>query len=310
MNAGEGRDGTGPCHNRCSMDFTHRLTIAAAALLLSSSPVDAQTRAKGPNRPPHGVDGISDEETVDSDGYLVLDIRAEDPDEEPLTYRIEELPPKARVEWDQAQLLRYDGAELMVHHPQIVWDPEGEYSGTYDIRVTATDGQVTITKTIHVTVQEEWETFLMPGVSYTMYQPVGAELGTMHGPAAEFLLAGWIHRNENRGPSHVRLYASIGLLSSTESDVSKAVQPAFGFDLSIERNPRRSFLIPYFGIEGGLIAQDALGAPGYVLPFVGGHLWSSQNLFVNVSGGYVFPMRSVDLARGYSGTLSMNFSLW
>jgi len=131
--------------------------------------------------------------------------------------------------------------------------------------VTATDGRATSQRVVRVTVQEDWETFLMPGV---------------------------------------------GLLSSTQQGVGKAVVPSLGFDLSIERNPQRSFLIPYFGVEAGLMAQEDLGAPGFVLPFAGAHLWSSRNLFLNASGGYVFPMRNVDVARGYSGKLRLNISLW
>lgn len=282
--------------------------IALLVPFIASSSL-AQTRALGPNQPPEWVEG-SDEETTSTGGYLVINVRANDPDKHPVSYRIEALPAGARVEWTEDILERYDGAELRVHHPSIVWEPREDQAGRHEIRVSASDGSHTITKTVRVSVEEEWETFLMPGLSYTAYQPVDSAFGTFHGPSAELLIAGWIHRNENRGPSHVRIYSTIGLLSSTKNDVDKAVIPALGFDLSIERNPRRSFLVPYFGLEGGLIAQEAIGAPGYVFPFLGGHLWSSRNLFVNLSGGYVFPMHNVDVARGYVGRLSLNFSLW
>jgi len=287
------------------------LSLTVATVTLFAAAASSQPRARGPNHPPQWADGVPNEESVDTDGYLTIELRAEDPDEEPLVYRVEQLPPGAVVHWNQEHMRRYDGAELVVHYPRIVWEPGESAGGMYNLRVTATDGQATITKDVRITVEEEWETFLMPGVAYTVYQPVASDqLGTYHGPSAEFMLAGWIHRNDNRGPSHVRIYAGIGLLTSTDSEAPKAVQPSFGFDLSIERNPRRSFLIPYFGLEGGVIAQRDLGAPGYVLPFVGAHLWSGQNLFVNASGGYLFPMHNVDEARGYAGKASLNFSLW
>lgn len=283
--------------------------LAFAAVLLLPSAGFGQTRAAGSNRPPEWTLGAS-EEQVDTGGYLVLELRAEDPDGDPIRYTVTKLPPGAAVRWQRQVEQRRDGTEVRVHHPRIEWEPGDGDAGVHEVRVTASDGTTTIEKVVYVTVAEEWETFLMPGLAYSAYQPADATLGTLHGPSAELLIAGWIHRNENRGPSHVRIYANIGLLTSTESDVEKAVQGALGFDLSIERNPRRSFLIPYFGLEGGILSQDSVGAPGYVYPFLGAHLWSSRNLFVNASGGYVFPMRHVEQARGYAGRLSVSFSLW
>lgn len=268
------------------------------------------TRVAAPNQPPYWDDSISSTEVTRTGDSIVLEFRAEDPEREALTYRVEKMPKGAEVAWTRNSMTRRDGAEMLVFTPRFMWTPLESDAGTHEVVVTASDGPNTIRKTVRVTVEEEWETFLMPGVAYTAYQPVASEMGLLHGPSAEILLAGWVHRNENRGPSHVRIYTSVGLLTSTESGVSKAVVPSLGFDLSVERNPRRSFFIPYFGLETGLVAQSDLGAPAYVQPFLGAHLWSDRNLFINASGGYLFPMRHVDEARGYFGKLSVDFSLW
>ena len=108
----------------------------------------------------------------------------------------------------------------------------------------------------------------------------------------------------------MRIYTGLGLLSSTANAVHKAVLMNLGFDLSIERNPTRRALIPFYGLETGFMVQTDFGRPGFFTPLLGIHVWSDRNLFVNLSGGYVFPTQRVDELRGYLGRLSINFSAW
>ena len=300
----------------------HRWTslFATAAVLAVSSGALADTAAQplqvaaSPNRPPVWEDDASTsvEQQISSDGVFSMSIRASDPDYDTLTYTLRGLPKGATVRWVLDE--KHDSAgrvRASYYSPQVTWSPRSGQIGRFDFEVLATDGKLEISQTIRVTVEEEWESFLMPGATYSAWFPAGQETyGTFHGPSFELLFAGWIHRTENRGPSHVRIYLDLGLLTGTRSEQSKAVQLAFGFDLSIERNPQRRMLIPYFGLEGGWLFQTQIGKPAFFAPQVGLHLWSDRNLFVNVSGAYLFPTAKVDQLRGFTGKLGFNASLW
>ena len=67
------------------------------------------------------------------------------------------------------------------------------------------------------------------------------------------------------------MYLNTDLLWSTANSIGKLLTYSLGVDLSFERNARREFLIPYYGLDlGGLY----LGSIGHVFvfnPFVGLH---------------------------------------
>ncbi|MFZ5469731.1 MAG: hypothetical protein ACOZIN_09865 [Myxococcota bacterium] len=74
------------------------------------------------------------------------------------------------------------------------------------IRLTASDDELSTTEDWRIEVVEEWESRLLPGLGYSTMFPVDSEtFGVLHGPSLELALVAWIHRNENRGPSHGRL---------------------------------------------------------------------------------------------------------
>ncbi len=264
-----------------------------------------------PNQPPSFTDSRTEIE-VRAGSSVSHEFRATDPDGDPLTFTVSALPEGARLEWNPQEVRRQsDGIVLRYWTPELSWAPTESNVGGYDVTVTASDGHHTVEKTVKIYVEEQWETFLMPGLNFTTWIPTGRrELGSWYGPGAEFLLAAWIHRNQNRGPSHVRIYAGLGLLGSTVQDLPKAVNINFGFDLSIERNPVRRALIPYYGLESGVLINSEFGRPGYFTPLVGIHVWSDRNFFVNLSGGYLFPTQDVDKLRGWQLKLAVNFSLW
>ncbi len=241
-----------------------------------------------------------------------MTVRAHDADFDPITFTISQLPIGATVHWT-LQELRDDGGSVRssFYCPDITWTPTDTQTGDYEFTITATDGKATITRSQRVIVEEEWETFLMPGATYSTWMPVAAdEFGIFHGPSAELLIAGWIHRTENRGPSHGRIYLDLGLIGSTKRHLSKAVQTSLGFDLSFERNPTRRYLVPYFGLEGGYFFQTQIDETAWLVPFLGIRAWGDRNLFVNLHGGYLFPTEQVDRLRGYYARLGIDASLW
>jgi hypothetical protein len=157
----------------------------------------------------------------------------------------------------------------------------------------------------------EWTTFFIPGVVFQTYSPdIQDSLGRFNGVVIEYLIAAWIHKNDNRGPSHGRIYTKVTFLKSNKENINDIFYWGLGLDLSLERNPKRNYLIPYFGLEFGDMFQRQFGNLVTITPTLGVHLYSSQNLFVNLTGGYIYPTRHIEELRGYTVQLGVNFSLW
>jgi hypothetical protein len=157
----------------------------------------------------------------------------------------------------------------------------------------------------------EWETYFMPGLEYHFYIPDDSEnLGEFQGISVEYLIAAWIHKNERQGPSHGRVYTRISFMNSSQDTVTDIFYTGLGIDLSLERNPSRDYLIPFFGLELGGMFHKQFENLWVITPTLGVHIWSSENLFVNVTGGYIYPTKKLEELRGYSLRLGVNFSLW
>jgi hypothetical protein len=156
-----------------------------------------------------------------------------------------------------------------------------------------------------------FETYFMPGVGYTYYQPTAKDsLGTFSGLAIEYLLYGQNKQTDNSGPSHVRFYSKLNILKTNKENISSMFMYAVGLDLSIEKNPKRNFLIPYFGLEFGGISQKNVGSTAQFTPILGVHLLSRKNFFLNVRSGYVYPIANFEILQGWFGQIGLNFSLW
>jgi hypothetical protein len=198
---------------------------------------------------------------------------------------------------------------------EIRWRPGrddiGEHQATARVRAR---GHPWAETPVTILVTEEWETFFMPGVQYSLWLPESrGEYGIIQGVSIQYLVAAWIHRNENRGPSHGRFYVDIDLLRSTESP-NLGIAYSFGLTLSFERNPKRQFLIPYFGAEvGGIYHKPKEGKnihAAQVNPLGGLSIWASQNIFVNVTVGYLVPFSHLEQLRGLRVKAGLNFSFW
>jgi hypothetical protein len=157
---------------------------------------------------------------------------------------------------------------------------------------------------------QDFDAFFMPGLGYRVYTPKNDTLGLFHGLSVEFLFFERIRQTNSRGPSHSRMYGKLSILSSNEEDVNDLFEYGVGLDFSIERNPKRDWLIPYFGAEVGAISQKNQSTVFLFKPMLGLHLLAKEHLFINAQGGYLYPVKKFDDLQGLMGELTLNFSLW
>jgi len=156
-----------------------------------------------------------------------------------------------------------------------------------------------------------YETWFMPGICYSFYQPDAKDsLGMFSGIAVEYLFYTRENQNDDKGPSHVRWYGKLNILNSDKKSTSPMFSYLLGMDMSIERNPNRSFLIPYFGLEFGGLTHKKMGSTVLFVPTFGLHLFSKKNLYINVNGGYYYPISNLEMLRGWYAQAGVNFSLW
>lgn len=231
-------------------------------------------------------------------------IEGRDPEFSPVTFSVEGLP---------------KGASVDTSTGRITFTPERSQVGEYPIVVNASDGQKATSQRGTIAVRpaertpstgEEWTSFLLPGVGYSIFSPRDSAKTVFHGLNLEVVVAAWIHRNDNRGPSHGRVYVNAELLNATGINVPLMFAYSAGLSLSFERNPQRTWLIPYYGVELGGIVHDRLGAYFQTTPYAGVHLFSNPNVFLGTRLGYrLVPSRIDDLAGLHFGVVA-DFSVW
>jgi len=224
-----------------------------------------------------------------------------------------------------------EGAKLRVRDPQPFWDAEERppketrararsvaltwrpvraQRGDHKITLVASDGKASDRIEVTLKVQEEWESFFLPGVQYVGYFPTSDRIGNFNGAAFELVIGSWVHQTESRGPSHGRVYVDLALLEPSRAGGERAFAYTLGLDLSIERNPWRQWLIPVFGVEVGGFHQREAGSFFMTVPFVGAHLFAARNVFVTATAGYVFPGRDVEDLGGWRVRAGVNAVLW
>ncbi len=166
-------------------------------------------------------------------------------------------------------------------------------------------------KVLALDAKLNFETYFMPGLAYSMYQPKASDsLGLFSGLAVEYLIYAKAEQNDESGPSHVRWYSKLNILNSDKKDINSMFMYTVGLDLSLEKNPKRNFLVPYFGLEFGGITQKQLGSTVQFTPTLGIHLLAKKNIFLNVHGGYVYPLRNFEIQQGWFAQAGLNFALW
>jgi hypothetical protein len=247
------------------------------------------------NRPPELV--IHSPQKYRAGSTVMLSPQMRDPDGDPLSCEVRGQPGNATV----------TNAERC----QIEWKTTEDDEVRTDITFAASDGMASTSKTVRIRLEEKWKSFLLPGVYYGLYGPVDrATYGVLHGTTLELVVASWVHRNDNRGPSHGRVGVKVDLLSSTREGQPVAFMYAVGVDLSFERNPSRRFLIPFFGADVGGLTQKNMGHRFQVTPRAGVYLWTNRNLFLTLAGGYMLVPGEIETLRGWRANLGLNLTLW
>ena len=159
--------------------------------------------------------------------------------------------------------------------------------------------------------RSEFETYFMPGGGYSYYNFAGRDsIGTFSGTTIDYLLYAKSHQNDEFGPSHVRFYARFNLNNSSREGITKMFIYNLGLQMSIEKNPKRNYMIPYFGMEAGGISQRQLGSTIAFYPIAGVHALSTKNIYINLHGGYIYPVNNYDMLQGYCAQATFNFALW
>lgn len=171
--------------------------------------------------------------------------------------------------------------------------------------------QVEYDKAIAHDAKFNFETYFMPGLAYTVFQPKASDsLGLFSGLAVEYLIYSKVEQNDESGPSHVRWYSKLNILNSDKKEINSMFMYTIGLDLSLEKNPKRNYLVPYFGLEFGGMTQKQLGSTVQFTPTLGVHLLSKKNIFLNIHGGYIYPLRNFEMQQGWFAQAGLNFALW
>jgi len=156
-----------------------------------------------------------------------------------------------------------------------------------------------------------FEAFFMPGVSYTLYVPKESDsTGIFKGIAVNYLIYSKMYQNNKPGPSHVRFYTKLSIMKSDQEEINDIFCYSLGLSFSFEKNPKRAFLVPFFGLEFGGLSQSQWGTTGQFTPTLGLHIISKRNLFINIQGGYVYPITNFDILQGLFLEAGVNFALW
>ncbi len=156
-----------------------------------------------------------------------------------------------------------------------------------------------------------FETWFMPGLGYTFYKPKGDDsTGVFNGIAVNYLIFANMAQNNNPGPSHLRLYTKLSIVKSSKKGINDLFCYSIGLSLSFEKNPKRSYLVPFFGLEFGGLSQSQWGTTGQFTPTLGLHIISKRTLFINIQGGYVYPITKFDILQGLFLEFGVNFALW
>ena len=157
----------------------------------------------------------------------------------------------------------------------------------------------------------DFETWFMPGVGYSVYMPEGYDTsGYYQGFTVEYLFFARINQTQSWGPSHTRVYGKFNIMNAPVKELNDIFMYGAGIDFSLERNPKRNFIIPYFGLECGALSQKSAPTTMMFSSTLGLRLIALKNLMFNVHGAYIYPVNYFDALQGFYVQSTVNFSLW
>ncbi len=190
------------------------------------------------------------------------------------------------------------------------WTPSKEDVGKHRFKIVGKykDNIDTLETTFDIT--NEWNSTLIPGLSYTIYFPTDKNLGAFKGVAINYLLSSWIAVNEYPGPSHGNVYTKFAILFSDKENIKELFLYGIGFNVSFEKNAQRNFLIPYFGFEISGISHNTMSHVATFSPDVGLWFYYTENINIGGNFSYLFPIKYFETIRGYQTNITVTFSLW
>lgn len=279
-------------------------TLLPAAAFAAEPAHDKQLPPQ--NSPPRWSSGSDYPYTVRVGETVEVMVGAEDADKDPITFKV------------STSLACTTNAESQgsTAFLRLKCKGRGTDVGENEIHVDASDGTHTIQKTVQVNVVDESEAYFLPGAAYSLLDPrLRSRYGTFQGFDLQIVFASWIHRNDKYGPSHGRVYLDMSVLRSSREEVGGALDFAFGFDLSLERNPQRRFFLPYFGLRTGAFVSNALGDRGalaHVTPLAGVHVYADRSIYLGAWAGYFMPLSGAhfDDLGGLRLQAGASFTLW
>jgi len=193
----------------------------------------------------------------------------------------------------------------------VVWIPTRADAGEHDIAITVTDGAGAAERDVRIHVADTHHFAFMPGAVSTAFVPNNVpRLGVFWGGGVELVIYAYGQRHNPSWPSSGRFYLDLIAAASTQPGVSAMFDAAVGFDITIERNPHRSFMLPAVGLESGITQQGQSGLWGWAMPMISTYLlWSAQARVV-LKTGYQLPTNAVQDTRGFRFGASFDFAWW
>lgn len=193
----------------------------------------------------------------------------------------------------------------------VVWSPTRGDVGEHELSLTVADGGQLAQRLVRVHVADTHHFAFMPGVVATTFVPNAVQrLGVFSGAGAELVIYAYGQRSNPSWPSSGRFYLDLVAAGSTRANVSAMFDAALGFDITIERDPHRRFLLPAIGIETGVTAQGQSGIYGWGMPLAALYLFWSAETRVVLKGGYMLPTTAEQDTRGFRFGASFDFGWW
>jgi hypothetical protein len=231
-----------------------------------------------------------------------LAVVAYDPDGDSVTITPKRLPAGARLE-------RADSGNGVELH----WRPSEDQAGEHELVFDVSDGELKATVKRQAVVIPAWSaresvrwlllgggpaTFLTHGDGEAFlggaFDVSLAALRSSGFRAARCAIGG---ERDECSASHHRFYAEFEVLDSMRRDAPSLFSYGVGYSASLEWNPARRYLIPHYGVEAGGLVRAGVGHLAQTRPYLGLHLFASDDVWVNAVLGYrVVPARLAELS--------------
>jgi hypothetical protein len=156
---------------------------------------------------------------------------------------------------------------------------------------------------------QHWVNGLKPGARYSFHQPLQSDLGSFHGVAIEGVLVDWAAPGDDVGSGLGRLYFTMDLLYSTRG-AGTLQSYAGGLSFSMERDPMRDFLIPFYAIEIGGLTHPLTGKEFAVQPWMGFYVLAYRRLTLDLAAGYLLTIGHFRELHGLRARAGLTVSFW